>query len=208
MGIGHSYGKPTLKPGYAPYPVRCSQLKMRILFIIILLATVTPYFSYGQSIDSIPSLALRESKIEIRKRTPVKNARLLRKLMAKKEKSEVQVLEAKLLTIWLQTATFGDKGSEIPSYMEPTKIGKFDVNKYDEDIKHYFAWVFGIKEGDRLFSRFTREIAYRGIEGCKKEIIQLYLWREHYRLTSRVDHERGLQLEIYMYEKYLKLPNR
>ena len=181
---------------------------MRIIFIIILLATVTPYFSYGQSIDSIPGLALRESKIEIRKRTPVKNARLLRKLMAKKEKSEVQVLEAKLLTIWLQTATFGDEGSEIPSYMEPTKIGKFDVNKYDEDIKHYFAWVFGIKEGDRLFSRFTREIAYRGIEGCKKEIIQLYLWREHYRLTSRVDHERGLQLEIYMYEKHLKLPNR
>ena len=178
------------------------------MIIIILLATVTPYFSYGQSIDSIPGLALRESKIEIRKRTPVKNARLLRKLMAKKEKSEVQVLEAKLLTIWLQTATFGDKGSEIPSYMKPTKIIKFDVNKYDEDINHSFARVFGDKPGDRLFSRFNREIAYRGIEGCKKEIILLYLWREHYRLTSRVDHERGIQLEIYMYEKYLKLPNR
>ena len=190
------------------YTKRYSQLKMRIIFILILLATVTPYFSYGQSVDSIPGLALRESKIEIRKRTPAKNARLLRKLMAKKEKSEVQALEAKLLTIWLQTATFGDEGSEIPSYMKPTKIGKFDVNKYDEDIKHYFAWVFGIKEGDRLFSRFTREIAYRGIEGCKKEIIQLYLWREHYRLTSRVDHERGIQLEVYMHEKYLKLPNR
>ena len=127
--------------------------------------------------------------------------------MAKKEKSEVQVLEAKLLTIWLQTATFGDEGSEIPSYMESTKISKYDVNKY-EDIIHHFHSVFGIKEGDRLFSRFNREIAYRGIEGCKKEIIQLYLWREHYRLSSRVEHERGLQLEIYMYEKYLKLPNR
>ncbi len=174
---------------------------MRILFIIILLATVTPYFSYGQSIDSIPSLALRENKIEIRKRTPVKNARLLKKLMAKKEKSEVQVLEAKLLTIWLQTATFGDEGSEIPSYMEPTKIKKYDVNKYDE--KYIHAWL-----GDKLFSRFKREIASRGIEGCKKEIIQLYLWREHYRLTSKVDHELGLQLEIYMHEEYLKLPHR
>jgi len=59
---------------------------MRIIFILILLTTVTPYFSYGQSIDSIPGLALRESKIEIRKRTPAKNARLLRKLMAKKKK--------------------------------------------------------------------------------------------------------------------------
>ena len=185
-----------------------SYSQLKIIFILILLATVAPYFSYGQSVDSIPGLALRESKIEIRKNTPAKNARLLRKLMANKEKSEVQVLEAKLLTTWLQTATFGDEGSEIPPYMKPTKIGKFDVNKYDEDIKHYFAWVFGIKEGDRLFSRFTREIAYRGIEGCKKEIIQLYLWREHYRLTSRVDHERGIQLEVYMYEKYLKLPNR
>ncbi|MBT4774347.1 MAG: hypothetical protein HOH13_02570 [Crocinitomicaceae bacterium] len=185
-----------------------SYSQLKIIFILILLATVAPYFSYGQSVDSIPGLALRESKIEIRKNTPAKNARLLRKLMANKEKSEVQVLEAKLLTIWLQTATFGDEGSEIPPYMKPTKIGKFDVNKYDEDIKHYFAWVFGIKEGDRLFSRFTREIAYRGIEGCKKEIIQLYLWREHYRLTSRVDHERGIQLEIYMHEKYLMLPNR
>ena len=196
-----------LSAHHASYSKRYSQLKVRILFVIILLATATPYFSYGQSLDSIASLALTESKLEIRKRTPGKNARRLKKLMAKKEKSEVQVLEAKLLTIWLQTATFGDEGSEIPSYMESTKISKYDVNKY-EDIIHHFHSVFGIKEGDRLFSRFNREIAYRGIEGCKKEIIQLYLWREHYRLTSKVDHERGLQLEIYMYEKYLKLPNR
>ena len=203
MCIVHS----TLRDATTPYTGRYSQLKVRILFVIILLATATPYFSYGQSNDSIAVLALRESKLEIRKRTPGKNARLLKKLMAKKEKSEVQVLEAKLLTIWLQTATFGDEGSEIPSYMESTKISKYDVNKY-EDIIHHFHSVFGIKEGDRLFSRFNREIAYRGIEGCKKEIIQLYLWREHYRLSSRVEHERGLQLEIYMYEKYLKLPNR